>query len=217
VIIQGGKSGYAYGLCEGSGTDIWAVQAAQPGQLSPDFVGAAGGFIGSPSLGQAKGRSTAFFDSALFLPFADDGVRLPGNGDDAGASCPGPTGGGLPLLPACPDPSVANNPARLLSVSAVDAATGQVVWRAPSTPSYAATTYSNGVVFAPSTTTFSAAAYNADTGVPLWAFPLGAPAASGAALAGAGVFVGSGLSEGAAGPSTIPPGNNGVWSFTTQR
>ena len=129
---------------------------------------------------------------------------MPGNGDDAGATCPGPAGGSLPLLPACPDPSLANNPARLLSVSAVDAATGNVVWRAPSTPSYAATTYSNGVVFAASTTTFAAAAYNADTGVPLWSFPLGAPAASGAALAGSGVFLGSGLSEGSAGPVRTP-------------
>ena len=47
-------------------------------------------------------------------------------------------------------------------MSAVDAATGQVVWRAPSTPSYAATTYSNGVVFAPSTTTFAVAAFSVD-------------------------------------------------------
>jgi outer membrane protein assembly factor BamB len=116
---------------------------------------------------------------------------------------------------ACADPSLANDPARLLSVSALDAATGHVLWRAPSTPSYTATTYSNGVVFAASTTTFSAAAYDADTGLPLWSFPLGAPAASGAALVGSRVFLGSGLSEGAAGPSTVPPGNNGVWSFST--
>jgi outer membrane protein assembly factor BamB len=215
IVIQGGKSGYAYGLCEGSGTEVWGVQAAQAGQLSPEVVGAIGGFIGSPSLGEAKGRSAAFFNSALFLPFADDGVRMPGDGDDTGATCSGVAGQRLPLLPACPDPSLANDPARLLSVSAIDAATGHLVWRAPSTPSYAATTYSNGVVFASSTTSFSAAAYDADTGLPLWSFPLGAPAASGAALVSSSVFLGSGLSEGAAGPSTVPPGNNGVWSFTT--
>ena len=215
LVIQGGKSGYAYGLCESNGTKAWGVQAAQPGQISPELIGAGGGFIGSPSLGTAKGRPTAFFNAALFLPFADDGVRLPGDGDDAGATCPGPAGLHLPLLPACPDPSLLNDPARLLSLSAVDAANGHLVWRAPSAPSYAATSYSNGVVFAPSTTTFSAAAYDADTGAPVWTFPLGAAAASGTAIAGPSVFVGSGLSQGQAGPSTLPPGNNGVWSFTT--
>jgi outer membrane protein assembly factor BamB len=101
-------------------------------------------------------------------------------------------------------------------VSAIDAATGRVVWRAPSTPSYAAATYSNGVVFAPSTTSFSAAAYDADTGLPLWTFPLGAAAASGTAIDGSSIFLGSGLSQGQAGPTTVPPGNNGVWSFTVR-
>jgi outer membrane protein assembly factor BamB len=216
LVVQGGKSGYAYGLCERSGAKVWGVQAAQPGQISPDLIGAGGGFIGSPSLGRAKGRPAAFFNAALFLPFADDGVRLPGNGDDAGATCPGPAGLHFPLLPACPDPSILGDPARLQSVSAIDAATGHVVWRAPSTPSYAAATYSNGVVFAPSTTSFSAAAYDADTGLPLWTFPLGAAAASGTAIDGSSVFLGSGLSQGQAGPTTVPPGSNGVWSFTVR-
>jgi outer membrane protein assembly factor BamB len=99
------------------------------------------------------------------------------------------------------------------AVSAIDAATGHIVWRAPSTPSYAATSYSNGVVFAGSTTSFAAAAYNADTGLPLWTFPLGATTSSGTAIAGSSIFLGSGLSSGQPGPTTIPPGNNGVWSF----
>jgi outer membrane protein assembly factor BamB len=143
-------------------------------------------------------------------------VRMPGDGDgdDSGASCPGPNGLPLVLLPACPDPSLVSDPARMLSLDAIDAATGHLIWRAPSTPSYAATSYSNGVVFAASTTGFSADAYDANTGVPLWKFPLGATTASGTAIAGPSVFVGAGLSESQAGPSTIPPGNNGVWSFT---
>ncbi|HEY1636494.1 MAG TPA: PQQ-binding-like beta-propeller repeat protein [Acidimicrobiales bacterium] len=213
IVIQGGKSGYAYGLCEGSGTEAWGVQVAQAGQLSPDLVGAVGGFIGSPSIGEAKGRPAAFFDSAVFLPFADDGVRMPGSGDDAGATCPGMAAERLPLLPACADPSLANDPSRLLSVSGIDAATGHLLWRAPSTPSYAATTYSNGVVFASSTTGYSAAAFDADTGLPLWSFPLGDSPASGASIVGSSVFLGAGISEGTVGPSTVPPGNNGIWSF----
>lgn len=217
LVIQGGKSGYAYALCEGSGSVVWQVQAAQPGQISPEVIGAGGGFIGSASLGEANRRPAAFFDAALFLPFADDGVRLPGDGDDAGASCPGPNGTSLPLLPACPDPSLVNDPARLLSVVAVDAASGRIVWRAAATPSYAATSYSNGVVFAASTTGFAARAYDANTGIPLWTFPLGATTASGTAIAGADVFLGSGLSEGQAGPTTVPPGANGIWCLTTSQ
>ncbi|MBV8980324.1 MAG: PQQ-binding-like beta-propeller repeat protein [Acidimicrobiia bacterium] len=215
VVVQGGKSGYAYGICERDGSPIWSVQAAQPGQISPEFIGAGGGYIASASVGVANGRPAAFLDSALFLPFADDGVREPNDGDDAGATCPGLLGIRLPLLPFCLDFSIANDPARLLSLSAVDAATGHIVWRAPSTPSYSATSYSNGVVFAPSTTGFSDDAYNADTGLPLWKFPLGATTASGMSIVGSDVFTGAGLSESQAGPSTVPPGNNGVWSFTT--
>jgi outer membrane protein assembly factor BamB len=215
VVIQGGKSGYAYGICELDGSEVWGIQASQPGQISPEFIGAGGGFIGSASVGAANGRPAAFLNSALFLPFADDGVRTPGDGDDAGASCPGPNGLPLVLLPVCPDPSLVSDPARMLSLEAIDAATGHLIWRAPSTPSYAATSYSNGVVFAASTTGFSADAYDANTGVPLWAFPLAATTASGTAIAGPSIFIGAGLSESQAGPSTVPPGNNGVWSFTT--
>jgi outer membrane protein assembly factor BamB len=214
LVIQAGKSGYAYGLCETDGSVVWGVQAAQPGQISPELVGAGGGYIASASVGEVRGRAAAFVDAALFLPFADDGVRLPGTPDDAGATCPGPAGLHLPLLPVCPDPSILADPARLLAVSAIDAATGRIAWRAPSTPSYAATTYSNGIVFAASTTTFAAAAYDADTGLPIWHFPLGAATSSGTAIAGSRVFVGSGLSEGRLGPTTIPPGRNGVWCFT---
>jgi outer membrane protein assembly factor BamB len=215
LVIQGGKSGYAYAVCENDGSEVWQVQAAQPGQISPEIIGAGGGFIGSPSLGVSKGRAAAFFNAALPLPFADDGFREPGDGDDAGATCPGPAGQRLPLLPACPDPSIANNPARLLSLVALDVANGSVIWRAPSTPSYAATTYSNGIVFAASTTSFAAEAYNADNGLPLWVSPVGGAIASGTSIVGQSVFVGSGLAETNFGPNTLPPGNNGIWSFTT--
>ena len=178
------------------------------------LVGAVGGYIGSSSVGVSNGRPTAYFDSAIFLPFADNGFRSPGSGDSAGATCPGLIGP-LPLLPACPDPSLITHPQRLESVQAIDVATGSILWRAPAAPSYAATTYSNGVVFAASTTTFTDNAYDANTGVPLWRFPLGAAVASGTAIVGSSVFVGSGLSEGQIGSSTVPPGSNGIWKFNT--
>jgi outer membrane protein assembly factor BamB len=214
VVIQGGKSGYAYGLCESTGRELWGVQAVEPGELGNSLVGSIGGFIGSPSLGQANGRTTAFFDAAVPLPFAGNGIRQPGSGDDAGDTCPDLAVPGLPLLPACVDPSLATNPQRLLAVQAVDAATGGVTWRTLAGPSYAATSYSNGVVFVPSTSGFSARAYDADTGLPLWQFPLGAAPASGTSIVGSAIFLGSGISEGQNGSTTIPPGANGIWSFS---
>ncbi len=214
VVIQGGKSGYVYGLCESTGQELWGVQAVEPGELGDSLVAAIGGFIGSPSLGQANGRVTAFFDAAIPLPFAGDGIRQPGSGDDAGATCPDLAVPGLPLLPACADPSLATTPQRLLAVQAVDAATGSVVWRTLAGPSYAATTYSNGVVFVPSTTELSAMAYDANNGLPLWHFSLGAAPASGTSIVGDAIFLGTGISEGEADSTTIPPGANGIWSFS---
>jgi outer membrane protein assembly factor BamB len=190
LVLQGSKSGYAYGVCERTGTEVWGTQAAQPGQLSPDLVGAVGGFIGSPSLGLADGRPALFVAAAIPLPFAGDGIPEP-------------------------DTSLVTHPGRLLLVQALDAATGRIVWKTVAGPSYAATTYSDGVVFAASTTTFSLIAYDADTGLPLWHFPLGAAVASGAAIAGPNVIVGSGLSEKEEDGSTIPPGANGIWCFVT--
>ncbi len=214
LVIQGSKSGYAYGICEVTGKEIWAVQASQAGQLGPALVGAVGGYIGSPALGVSSGRPTAFFDAAIPLPFVDEGVHVPGTPPEVGAVCPV-----APLLaeqlPACPDLSLLNDPARLFSVQAVDAATGKIDWRTPGGPSYGAATYSNGVVFAASTTTFSVGAYDADNGLPLWRFPLGAALASGVSPVGPGLFVGSGLAEKSVNGVTVPPGLNGVWSFTT--
>ena len=47
-------------------------------------------------------------------------------------------------------------------------------------------------IFANSTTSFAAEAYNADTGLPLWYFPLGATTASGTSIVGSDVFLGAG-------------------------
>lgn len=38
LIIQGSKSGFAYGVCEQNGVEVWGVQAAQPGQLAPSVM-----------------------------------------------------------------------------------------------------------------------------------------------------------------------------------
>ena len=211
-VVEGSKNGTAYGICEKTGTVLWSVQASQPGQLAPSLVGAVGGFIGSPALGKINGNPTAFFTSAVPLPFSNDGIRAPG--DSNISSCPGAGLSSLPAPPACPDATIANDPTRAVSLHAVDITTGKVVWQAASLPSYGAATYTDGVVFDPQTTAFAITAYNASDGTPLWAFPLAAAPSSAAAIVGNSIFVGSGLSEGSEAGQSLPPQAFGVWSFS---
>jgi outer membrane protein assembly factor BamB len=159
-----------------------------------------------------------YFTSSIPLPFSNDGVRFPGDGDTNIASCPGPFLNSLPLLPGCPDLSMVNDPSRTFSLHAVDAATGRVDWRAVSLPSYGAASYTNGVLFDPMTTAFAEVAYDAETGLPLWSFPLGAAPASGAAITGNSIVVGAGVSDAvglaSTGGAVFPPQATGIWSFT---
>ena len=98
----------------------------------------------------------------------------------------------------------------------MDAATGTVVWQAPlTTPTYAPASYTNGVVFAPSTTSFANEAFDADTGTQLWVSPIAAAASSGTSIAGQSIFFGGGTGYGMAGSEDVPPQNFGIWSFTT--
>jgi len=212
IVVEAGKSGYVYGLDELTGREVWQVQAAQPGELTPQEIGAIGGFIGTPALGTSQGQAAVFLTSAVFTPWSGGGVQLqappfPG--------CPGPLSAlGDASPPACPDTSLADSPTsplRMASVHAVSVGSGQILWQEPlSTPTYAPATYANGVVFAPSTTSFAMEAYDADTGTNLWTFPLAAAGAGGAAIAGSDVFVGSGIAEGG---ETVP-GPSGIWDFT---
>ncbi|MBV9446402.1 MAG: PQQ-binding-like beta-propeller repeat protein [Streptosporangiaceae bacterium] len=212
LVIEGSKDGYAYGLCEATGATVWSNQIAQPGQLDQASVGSVGGFIASPSLGAYNGKATVFFDAAIPLPFSNDGIF--GSGDTNITACPGAVLDQLPLLPVCPDLSLLANPSRLLPLSAVDAATGTVDWQAASVPTYAATSYTNGVVFAPETLAFSVVAYNAATGTPLWTLPLGSAPSSAAAIAGNGVYLGAGTSFETLDGVQVPPQATGVWGFT---
>ena len=215
LVIEGSKSGFAYGLCESTGRTVWSAQISQAGQESSDSFGSSGGFIGAPALGVRGGRPTVFFTSSLLLPFTNDGIRFPGDGDTNISHCPGAVLDQLPLLPACPDESISSDPARLLSLHAVDAATGRIDWRAVSLPSFGAASYTNGVVFDPMTVAFSEVAFDAETGSPLWSFPLGASPASAAAITGNGIVLGAGVAEDAVGSTPLPPQATGVWSFTT--
>ncbi len=209
LVIEGAKDGYTYGLCEATGAVVWSNQIAQPGQLSPALIGSVGGYIGSPSLGAANGKAAVFFDSAIPLPLSYDGVQEPPNVQ----ACPEAVLADLPLLPVCPDLSLAASPSRLLELTAVDAATGTVDWKSASVPTYAATSYTNGVVFAPQSLALSILAYNANTGAPLFAFPIGAAPSSAAAIAGSSIYVGAGTSFETLDGVSVPPQATGVWAF----
>jgi outer membrane protein assembly factor BamB len=213
LVLEGSKAGYAYGLCEATGRRMWANQVAQPGEADQSLFGAIGGFIGSPALGRTGGRLRAFFTSAIPLPLANEGLRDPGTSDHNITSCPGPVLSSLPLLPACPDLSLLQDPLRAMSLHAVDAATGTVVWAALSLPTYAAATFTNGVVFDPQTLGFGMTAYNATTGLPLWAFPLAASPSSAAAVVANRIFVGAGTAQETIDGQVIPPQVLGVWAF----
>ena len=212
MVIQGSKDGYAYGLCEATGATVWSRQIGEPGQFDQASVGSIGGYIAAASLGTAKGKATVFFNSDVPLPFTNDGIF--GSGDKNITACPGAVLDKLPLLPVCPDLSLALHPSRLLPLTAVDAATGKVDWKAASVPTVGATSYTNGVVFAPETLAFSILAYNANTGAPIWAFPLGGAPSSAAAIAGQGVYVGAGTQIALSNGTSFPPQATGVWGFT---
>lgn len=95
----------------------------------------------------------------------------------------------IPVSPdgTFPDPS---EPQRSFGLHAISARDGSILWDAPVVPSFGGPTYANGVVFAPSTVGFNVSAWDAELGVPLWTFPLGAPS-SAAAIVGDSVYLGS--------------------------
>jgi len=196
AVFQAGKSGDVYAFAEDSGRQLWAVQAAQPGQTGSALAGAVGGFIGAGALGPAGDTPAApltlYLASAIPAPFA-------GAGFDPSAT-----------PPVSPDTSLTHDPTRLVSLHAVDALTGTVRWQeAVSAPTYAAVTYTEGVVFAPATTSFAVEAYDAASGQPLWTAPVAAAVSSGVAVAGSAVYFGAGTDMGGG----LPPQVTGIWSF----
>ena len=205
MVVAASKAGFVFGLradetIRVAGAPypapqrVWYVQAAQPGQLGGG-PGAVGGFIGSGALGPAApgggctaGPWTGFFGAtAVPVPFQRGGATSP-------------------------DATLLADPTRAASLHGVNVADGSVCWQQPvETASYAPTTYSGGVLFAPSTTSFAAEAYDASTGTPLWAAPTGGAPSSGVAVVGPDIFYGAGTSFQAG--STVPPQPTGVWSF----
>lgn len=91
------------------------------------------------------------------------------------------------------DYTLAEDPGRMLSLAAISAVDGRILWRSPfpRTPS-GAPTYANGLVFVPSNSGQAIEAFDADTGAMLWHhYVLGAPA-SAPAVVGDSIYAGSG-------------------------
>jgi outer membrane protein assembly factor BamB len=206
AVIDGNKSGYVYSLNEANGRLLWSTQDSQPGQVAPSLVGSVGGAIGSPALGAIGKTPVVFLTSAIPVPLTNDCFNKPNSGYEVPCLDT--------MLPACPDVSLASNPLRIVSLHAVNALNGRIIWQGLSLPTYAAATYVNGVVFAPSTIGFSVVAYDAATGLPLWTFPLGAAPASGVSIAGQSIFLGAGTAIESIDGMSLPPQLKGVWSFS---
>jgi outer membrane protein assembly factor BamB len=174
VAGAGGKDGWYYALDALGGQLRWATQMGQPGHLSSGF--AIGGVLGSPAVGEANGRPAVFVTTAISTP-----VGAP---FDQGS-------------PESIDRSLAEDPGRMLSLHALDADTGAVLWRSVLTrQTYGHPTYANGVVLVTSTAGFAVEAFEASTGVPLWrSQPLNGAPSSGVSVTDLGIFVGAGTRQ----------------------
>jgi polyvinyl alcohol dehydrogenase (cytochrome) len=183
LVGEGGKDGSYYALRArpahpgpgpgpGLGPElVWATQVGEAGHLSTDF--AIGGIIGTPATGVVDGVPAIFVTTAISTPIAnpvDDNPSL--------------------------DTTLLADPQRLLSLTALRASDGAILWRSPlARASYGAPSFANGVVLVPSTFTFSLQAFDANTGLLLAVRPLGgAPSSSPVAL-GDSVYIGTGTSE----------------------
>lgn len=180
LALAAGKDGSVVAIDALAGPDragqpVWSHQVGQPGHVMQDF--AIGGMIGSPALGYVEGRPALFLTTAISTPFAapvEDGT--PGR-----------------LL----DTTLAEDPGRMLSLHAVDVATGSLLWRSPLTrQTYAHPTYANGVLFVPSTASLTVQAFDADTGLPVWTSPpLNGPPSSGVAVTEDAIVLGAGTRQ----------------------
>jgi hypothetical protein len=175
LVGEGGKDGWYYALRArpaGPGPELaWSTHVGEPGHLSTDF--AIGGVIGTPATGVVRGQPAIFVTTAIPTPIErplDDNPTI--------------------------DTTLLAEPQRLLSLTALRASDGEILWRTPlAVPSYGAPSFVNGVVLVPSTFSFSLQAFDANTGLLVAARPLaGAPSSSPVAF-GDSVYIGAGTSE----------------------
>lgn len=177
---------------------VGATHAGQAGHLTEGF--AVGGMIGSAAVGEVGGMPAVFATTAIPTPVGR------------------PLDSGAPSL----DTELGRDPGRLLSLHAIAAGDGRILWRAPlGRPSYGAPSYANGVVLVPSTFDFSLKAFDATTGTLLWAAPLNGAPSSTPVPVGHSVYLGTGTRTTdaeykATDGHTVSPLSplSGVWAFS---
>lgn len=179
VAGAAGKDGVYYARDLATGAPVFTTHAGQAGHLVTDF--SVGGMIGSPATGRV--RMSSLPDDRRDLIFATTALGTPaGEPLDSGS---------FPF-----DSSLAGDPGRLLSLHALDARTGEIVWRTPlSGPSYGAPSLAGDIVFVPVTFQSRVAAFDAATGAPLWSLPtVGAPSST-PVVVGDSLYLGTGTRE----------------------
>jgi outer membrane protein assembly factor BamB len=212
---DGSQDGEAvFGVRFSDGAQVWRF-AARPGEqtdLDDDFGTAAQLFtIGHDLVAGIGGKDGTYytFDARTGAAGWSTKVGQPGHVEEGfaiGGILGSPALGVVNGKPALfittaisvPDETTADDPQRMLSLHAVDATTGDVLWRSPVTrQTYAHPTYANGIVFVASTAGLSVQAFDADThGAPLWTSPPlnGAPS-SGVAVTDTGIYIGAGTRQ----------------------
>lgn len=172
LVGFGSKDGAYYALDRTAGREpVWVARVGQSGHITDGF--AVGGIIGTPAVGTVSGRPAVFATTALSTPIAE------------------PLDEGHPQSWA--DTSLGEDPGRMLSLTAVDAETGAILWRSPlSRQSYGAPTFANGVVLVPSTFSAELLAFHADTGALLSAMPVFGASSSSPTVVGDTIYLGAG-------------------------
>src|SRR5205823_5375096 len=125
IVGEGSKDGWYYARDLVTGKKVWSTRAGQSGHVQEGF--AVGGLEATPAVGAVKGKPAILATMALPTPLKDP------FGSPSGPSI---------------DSSLTQDAGRLFSLTAMDATTGEILWRSPVTlPSYGAPTYGNGVVY----------------------------------------------------------------------
>ncbi|HEV7678613.1 MAG TPA: PQQ-binding-like beta-propeller repeat protein [Candidatus Dormibacteraeota bacterium] len=168
VVGEGNKDGSYSVVDRDTGALVW--KAVEQGNGNVQNGQAVGGFIGNTAVGVGgDGRLRIAGGAAIDTPVTYDPAT--------GAPAPQRE----PLAGATP----------MRSFAAVD---GAPAWQAAQGPSYGATTVAGGIVYSGALDGLLRA-YDAGDGTLLWAYPLGAPISSGAAVAGGDVVIGAGTSD----------------------
>ncbi|MGH9060666.1 MAG: PQQ-binding-like beta-propeller repeat protein, partial [Acidimicrobiales bacterium] len=168
VVGEAGKDGLYVVVDRATGALVWRQAETGNGNVQPGF--ALGGFIGATAVGTVAGAPRVFGGSAINTPITYDA---------AGNPTPQPL------------PTTITGAQAMRAFSGVNGSDG---WSGAQAYTYGATSTAGGVVYSGALDGLLRA-YDAASGRLLWAFPLGAPVSSGAAIVGRTVIAGAGTSE----------------------